>query len=29
MDETLLMVLFLAGWFILQRWILPKAGIRT
>jgi hypothetical protein len=27
--ELLLLVLLLGGWFVLNRWILPKFGIHT
>lgn len=29
MKEALLMIAFLAGWFILNAWILPKFGVET
>jgi hypothetical protein len=29
MRDLLEMVLFFAGWIVLQRWILPKAGVPT
>ncbi len=29
MPEWLTPVLLIAGWFVLQRWILPKAGVPT
>jgi len=27
MDDLLQFILFFAGWIVLQRWILPKAGV--
>jgi hypothetical protein len=27
MDDLLQFLLFFAGWIVLQRWILPKAGV--
>ncbi len=27
MNDLLQFILFLAGWYVLQRWILPKAGV--
>jgi hypothetical protein len=27
MDDLLQLFLFLAGWVVLQRWILPKLGV--
>jgi hypothetical protein len=29
MDDFLQFLLFFAGWIVLQRWILPKAGVPT
>ena len=29
MNDVLLMVLFLIGWFVLQRVVLPKLGVPT
>lgn len=29
MKEALLMIALLAGWFILNAWVLPKFGFRT
>lgn len=29
MIESLVLVAFLAGWVILQAWVLPKMGVRT
>ncbi len=29
MDSTIVLILFLAGWFILNRWILPRMGVNT
>jgi hypothetical protein len=29
MDDLLKFILFFAGWLVLQRWILPKAGVPT
>lgn len=29
MPEWLTPVLLISGWFVLQRWILPKAGVPT
>ena len=29
MSDFLILLLFLAGWFALQRWILPRFGIST
>jgi len=28
-DETLHLLLFLAAWFVLQRWLLPRLGVST
>jgi hypothetical protein len=27
MDDLLQLILFFAGWYVLQRWLLPKAGV--
>jgi len=27
MNETLQLVLFVAGWFFVQRWLLPRLGV--
>jgi len=27
LDDLLQFILFFAGWIVLQRWILPKAGV--
>jgi hypothetical protein len=27
MDDLLQFILFFGGWIVLQRWILPKAGV--
>jgi hypothetical protein len=29
MDDLLQFILFFGGWIVLQRWILPKAGVPT
>jgi hypothetical protein len=29
MSDWLLIVLLIAGWFVLQRWVLPAVGIPT
>jgi hypothetical protein len=29
MSDLLQFLLFFAAWFVLQRWILPKAGVAT
>lgn len=29
MPEWLIFVLFVVGWFALQRWILPRMGVPT
>ena len=29
MGDILLFALVMGGWFVLQRWLLPKAGIAT
>ena len=29
MRDVWIVVLFLAGWFALQRWILPRLGVPT
>ena len=29
MNDTLIFILIIIGWFVLQRWILPKLGIST
>ena len=29
MKEILLMAAFLAAWFVLNRWVLPKFGVQT
>ena len=29
MNDLLQFILFFAGWYALQRWILPKAGVPT
>ena len=29
MKEALLMIAFLAGWFILNAWVLPRFGVKT
>ncbi len=29
MSDTAMLVLFLAGWFILQRFVLPRLGVPT
>ena len=29
MKEVLLMIAFLAGWFILNAWVLPRFGVKT
>ncbi len=29
MKEALLMIALLAGWFILNAWVLPKFGFKT
>lgn len=29
MSDVLIFVLMIGGWFVLQRWLLPKAGIAT
>jgi hypothetical protein len=29
MDDFLKFLLFFGGWIVLQRWILPKAGVPT
>jgi hypothetical protein len=29
MNDILLILLFLVGWFALQRWILPRLGVPT
>ncbi len=29
MSDMLQMALFVAGWFVLQNWVLPKLGVPT
>jgi hypothetical protein len=29
MTEALLMIALLAGWFILNAWVLPRFGVKT
>lgn len=29
MQDALLIVLFVVGWFVLQRWLLPRLGVPT
>ena len=29
MNDLLKLVLFLAGWIVLQRWLLPRLGVPT
>ncbi len=29
MPEWLIVILFVVGWFALQRWILPRMGVPT
>jgi hypothetical protein len=29
MNEGLLLIIIIAGWFILNRYILPRLGVRT
>jgi hypothetical protein len=29
MNDLLQFVLFLAGWYVLQRWVLPRAGVSS
>ena len=29
MRDTLILLAALAGWFVLQRWILPRMGVAT
>jgi len=29
MNDTLTFILILAGWIILQKWILPRMGVST
>jgi hypothetical protein len=29
MNDTLLVVLLVVGWFVLQRWVLPRLGVPT
>ncbi len=29
MNDYLFIVLFVIGWFVLQRWLLPKLGVPT
>ncbi len=29
MNDTLIFILIIVGWFVLQRWILPRLGIST
>ncbi len=29
MSETVLILVLLAGWIVLQRWILPRLGVPT
>ena len=29
MRDTLILLAALAGWFVLQRWILPRMGVST
>jgi len=29
MSDAVFIVLFIIGWFVLQRWLLPKIGVPT
>jgi len=29
MKDMLIFILIIVGWFVLQRWILPRLGIQT
>ena len=29
MNDYLFLLLFVVGWFVLQRWLLPKLGVPT
>ena len=29
MKEVLILLAFVAGWFVLNRWLLPKLGVGT
>ncbi len=29
MNDMLIFILIIVGWFVLQRWILPRLGIQT
>jgi len=29
MNDGLFIILFFIGWFVLQRWLLPKLGVPT
>ncbi len=29
MKDTLIFILIIVGWFVLQRWVLPRLGIST
>ena len=29
MSDTLIFILIIIGWFVLQRWVLPRLGIST